>query len=100
MYRDKPDVPNVGFCGMITKRHCPKTRWVTDNRLCRPGTAVQPVKARLTLGDIDETVAVTATDKAAVFEVSLEAGPTKLQTWFIDADGTERGAYFCCVERL
>ena len=51
-------------------------------------------------GDIDETVAVMATDKAAVFEVSLEAGPTKLQTWFIDADGAERGAYFCYVERL
>jgi arylsulfatase B len=77
----------------------PDEPWVTDNRLNRPGLAIKPVKARLTIGDIDETVDVTATDKAAVFEVDLEAGPTKLQTWFIDADGTERGAYYCYIER-
>lgn len=77
----------------------PDDPWVSENRLNRPGLAIKPVKARLTIGDIDETVAVKAADKAAVFEVNLEAGPAKLQTWFIDADGTERGAYFCYVER-
>ena len=35
-----------------------------------------------------------------MFTVELPVGPARLQTWLIDADGAERGAYFVYVNRL
>ncbi|MBL8178280.1 MAG: arylsulfatase [Bryobacterales bacterium] len=68
------------------------------NRETAVGKAIQAVKARLRIGGVDESAAVSGTDKAAVFRVRLEKGPAKLETWFYDASGEERGAYFAYVE--
>ncbi|MFN7939496.1 MAG: arylsulfatase [Bryobacteraceae bacterium] len=68
------------------------------NRESAPGRAIQAVKARLRIANVDESTAVSATDKAAVFQVRLPKGPTKLETWFYEASGVERGAYFTYVE--
>ena len=70
------------------------------NREKTPGRAIDAVKARLKVGEFDETVPVGPGDKAAVFEVELPAGPAKLETWFYGASGEERGAYYVYVERL
>jgi hypothetical protein len=48
----------------------------------------------------DKIVDISETDKAAVFTVELPVGPARIQTWLIDADGVERGAYFVYVIRL
>ncbi|NLH16763.1 MAG: hypothetical protein GX455_09295, partial [Phycisphaerae bacterium] len=48
----------------------------------------------------DKTVEIAEADKAAVFTLDLPEGPARLQTWLIDADGTERGAYFVYVQYL
>jgi len=69
------------------------------NREKTPGRAIHAVKARLKIGAVDRTVQVGPEDKAAVFDVYLSEGPYALETWFYDADGTERGAYFVYVER-
>ena len=50
--------------------------------------------------DLDPQYASAYANLGATFEVELKAGPTKLQTWFIEEDGGERGAYFVYVERL
>jgi hypothetical protein len=49
----------------------------------------------------DQTLPVTATEKVVSFTVNLPAGPTDLQTWFMDATGKVlTGAYYVSVTRL
>ena len=64
------------------------------------GEAINAVRARLTIGDIEQTTPVQPGDKAAIFSVNLEQGPATLQTWLIDEDGQSRGAYYVHVKRL
>ena len=70
------------------------------NREEVPGKAIAVARARLAVGPVDKTIEVKAGDVAAVFTVSLPAGPASLRTWFYGpADGAlERGAYFVYVE--
>ncbi len=56
--------------------------------------------ARLSIGKFDKQQTVAADATSATFEVALEAGKTRLQTWLIEKSGTERGAYFVEVKRL
>ena len=65
------------------------------------GKALPIAYARLKVAKFDQTVPVTATDKAISFTVNLPAGPTDLQTWFRDANGNLlTGAYYVYVRRL
>jgi len=65
------------------------------------GKALPIARARLKVANFDQTVPVTATDKAISFTVSLPAGPTNLQTWFLNANGgLLTGAYYVYVSRL
>ncbi|MCX8036696.1 MAG: arylsulfatase [Candidatus Sumerlaeia bacterium] len=65
------------------------------------GVALPITKARLKIGAFERTVDVGPSDTAARFRVPLEAGPTELQTAFLDKDGEEIcGAYYVYVERL
>jgi arylsulfatase A-like enzyme len=65
------------------------------------GKALPITQARLKVANFDRTVPVTATDKLISFTVSLPAGPTDLQTWFLDANGELlTGAYYVYVRRL
>jgi arylsulfatase A-like enzyme len=65
------------------------------------GKALPIARARLKVANFDQTVPVTATDKAISFTVNLPAGPTDLQTWFLNANGgLITGAYYVYVNRL
>jgi len=64
------------------------------------GNAIAIRKARLKIADFNKTKDVSADDKAATFRMRLRAGRTRLQSWFIDADGKSRGAYYVYVRRL
>ncbi|MEO7651631.1 MAG: N-acetylgalactosamine-4-sulfatase, partial [Bryobacteraceae bacterium] len=70
------------------------------NRVQTPGKAIHAVKARVKIGTEDRSIAVNSGDKGAVFDLKLAAGPADLHTFFIDADGAERGAYFVYVTKL
>lgn len=70
------------------------------NRETTPGLAISAVKARLSIGGVQQTQAIQPADKAAVFTLRLSRGPAELRTWFYDKDGTERGAYYVYVHRL
>ena len=41
----------------------PEDPWISDNRLKSKGKAIQPVKARVKIGGVDETVAVARVTK-------------------------------------
>ena len=64
----------------------------TPNRDKAPGRAIHALKARLKIGGVDQTIQVKPEDKGAAFTVKLPDGPAKLETWFYDKDGAERGA--------
>ena len=65
------------------------------------GKALPITQARLRVANFDRTVPVTPTDKLISFTVNLPAGPTDLQTWFLDANGELlTGAYYVYVRRL
>jgi hypothetical protein len=64
------------------------------------GVALPIAKARLKMGNFDESRAVAAGDKAVTFTTELKPGRAQLQTWFYDAGGKELcGAYFVYVRR-
>ncbi len=64
------------------------------------GKAVKPTKARLKIGTVDKTCPIADGDVAATLKAQLPAGKTRMQTWFTDDDGTERGAYYVYVRRV
>ena len=64
------------------------------------GVALPITKARLKLGDLDESQPVGESENAVTFTTKLKSGRTRLQTWFYDKDGAELcGAYYVYVTR-
>jgi arylsulfatase A-like enzyme len=61
---------------------------------------IQAQTARLTIGAIDATQPVPPGATWVTFEVRLQAGRTRLQTWLNAANGVSRGAYFVEVRHL
>ena len=85
------------------------------------GRAIPVTRARIQVGGVEQSKAVSKTDTAAVFRLKLKAGATRLQTWFLNEGPApaapapakkpkkgkkpgpaprERGAYFVYVKRL
>ena len=59
------------------------------------GVSLPIAKARLKIGEFDETKPATPGDKSVAFQLTLPAGRTTLQTWFSDATGKPLcGAYY------
>ena len=58
---------------------------------------LKTTRARLTIQDSDESLAVGAADQEVVFDLRLKRGSTRLHTWFSDDDGRSRGAYYVQV---
>jgi arylsulfatase len=64
------------------------------------GQALPVARARLRVGEFDQSQPVARDAKAVSFSMRLPAGRTQLQTWFYDAAGTElSGAYYVHVRR-
>ncbi len=76
-------------------------RWPKEkNAPINEGPGIQAQKARLVIGEVDETVPVKTGDIAARFKVKLKAGKTRLQTYFIGEGDKSRGAYYVYVKRV
>jgi arylsulfatase B len=101
---DRPGRYRIGLRRWPVEVDLPINAPYTDpapNRETASGKAISAAKARLKLGYVDQSVEVKHSDKAAMFEVNLTAGPDELRTWFYDAAGRELcGAYFVTVERV
>jgi len=64
------------------------------------GKALPIARARLRIGTLDQAKPVSAEDRAANFRVTLPAGRTQIQTWFLNAAGEKLcGAYYTYVRR-
>jgi arylsulfatase A-like enzyme len=73
----------------------------SEDKHYRAGVALPIAGARLCVGPHDLHTTTAADDRAAVFEVELNVGPTLLHTWFCDAQRNPiTGAYYVEVERL
>ena len=64
------------------------------------GKALPAAKARLKIGQVDVSKPVGPNDKAATFNVRLNAGKAMLQTWFYDSEEQELCGAFYVEVRL
>ena len=64
-----------------------------------PGKSIHPVKAKVTIGKLTKEMEIPPDAKQVTFEMDLPEGPQQLSARFVDAAGTEHGAYFVYVER-
>ena len=60
---------------------------------------IEATHARLKIGGSDYETDVLTESSTATFSVTLEPGPTTLQTWLTLPNGETRGAYYVNVER-
>jgi hypothetical protein len=85
--------------GLALTEACSYTE-LTDGEM-EAGVALPIAQARMMIGRKHHIQPVAPGDQAAVFTVSLEAGPTLLHTWFDDAQKQPLcGAYYVYVSRL
>lgn len=79
----------------------PYTDIFSHGERSEPGLALPIAKARLKIGGHESEKLVGETDREAVFETSLPAGPITIQTWLLDREGKLLcGAYYVSIERL
>jgi arylsulfatase A-like enzyme len=61
------------------------------------GVAFDIIGARIKIGSRVQEAKVNPGDKEVVFEFDVPEGETQLQTWFIDRNGDEFGAYYVYI---
>ena len=61
---------------------------------------LQKGTAKVTVGDVEQSNAITPGASEAVVTLDLPAGPAKLQTWLEEENRGSRGAYFITVKRV
>ncbi|MBM3498473.1 MAG: arylsulfatase [Armatimonadetes bacterium] len=64
------------------------------------GTAIAAHTARLAIADVEVRQPVPDGAPAVTFTAQLPAGDTRLQTWFVNDAGEDRGAYYVYVRRI
>ena len=64
------------------------------------GKALPITKARIKIGDEEQTGSVSKAAKNVKFRLRLAAGETRLYSWFTGEKGEEWGAYFVYVRRV
>ena len=63
------------------------------------GKAIQPVKASLSIGDVQAESSVSPGAKEVTFNVKLKAGKTRMAALFTTEDGKTYGAYYAYVRK-
>ena len=81
-------------------RRWPKELNAPINEAIPGGKAITATNARLKIADVDVTRPVSRDARAVTFQVKLNAGKTRLQTWLTDDQGASRGAYYVYAKRL
>ena len=77
----------------------PKRHHAGYRLLQLPSRELTVVRARLQVGDFDQSVTVEQDARARRFTVPLPKGQHRLQTWFTNEQGDSRGAYYVYIER-
>ncbi len=96
-------VKRDGDYEFAVSRWPPEAGAALDAALTHPtgqGKALPIAKARLKIGDFDQSKPAAPGDKSVIFTVPLKAGRTRLQTWFYDQSGHELcGAFYAVACR-
>lgn len=77
----------------------PKTDPVPGGEGYPEGRNMNIVKAKISVGPLEQEMAVPRDAGEANFTIELPAGIQKLQTWFTDKSGKEFGAYYVYVSK-
>jgi arylsulfatase A-like enzyme len=74
----------------------------SQGRTVRPGEgkAIPAEAVELMVGTKKMEAKISDSDVSARFDVKLNAGPTDVRAWLIDAKGSKRGAYYIYVKRI
>ncbi len=74
----------------------------SQGRTVRPGQgkAIPSKAVELTVGTKKMEAQISDSDVSARFDAKLNAGPTDVRAWLIDAKGSKRGAYYIYVKRI
>jgi arylsulfatase A-like enzyme len=64
------------------------------------GEPIKITKACLKIGENTWDTIVNPIAREIVFNVTLKKGERKVQTWLTDEQGTQRGAYYCSIQKL
>ena len=84
----------------VSLRRWPEELDLPITATCPGGKPIRASTARLKIGQLDLSRAVSPDATAVTFNVELAAGKTELQTWFVDENADEsRGAYYVIVGR-
>ena len=84
----------------VSLRRWPEELDLAITGTCPDGKAIGATVARLKIGQLEVSLPVSRDATAVTFDVELEAGPSELQTWFVDEKaGQSRGAYYVIVRR-
>jgi len=75
-------------------------RWPVEQDSPIDEKFLKVTKARIQIGQVDQTRVVSPGAREITFKLELKAGPAKLQTWFMDAKDKSAGAYFVYAKRL
>lgn len=84
----------------ITLRRWPAELNASITAAIAGGKAIKAVQAKLRIGTIEAIQPIATGARAVTFQVRLEEGKTRLQTWFIDEAGESRGAFYLEAKRL
>jgi arylsulfatase len=69
-------------------------------KFLKDAVQIDPVEVRVQVGEHDITKDIDPSQVSVVFNLKLKEGPVDLSTWFIDADGTSRSAYWVYVQKI
>lgn len=64
------------------------------------GRALNIIWAKMQYGDMVDSAQINPKERYAKFTFYLSPGESRLKTWFREADGTERGAYYVYVKKI
>lgn len=83
----------------ISLRRWPEEANAPITAAVRGGKPISARSARLRIGEVEREEPVPDGATHVTFEVMLRAGSTRLQTWFLNDAGENRGAYYVYVRR-
>ncbi|MGF1581943.1 MAG: arylsulfatase [Gemmataceae bacterium] len=76
-------------------------RWPRSlNKAINDGKGPKATAAKIKIGDQESTANFAPDSLNSAFRMKVDAGRTRLQTWFVGPNGRGRGAYYVYVQRI
>ena len=86
--------------GLPLNGSLPEGEAVPGGKVSPAGVYIQFVKARIKVGEVEQSCKVNPEQQDVSFSFDLEPGEFRMQTWLEDVQGDSRGAYYVYVTKL